>query len=89
MMTQRCRQLGQTTLIVLLFSAVAIIVLSGFVVWASYNLNAVFRDADQSQSFMSAEAGIEYYRWHLAHAQQDYQDGTGHAGPYLWSDRPS
>ena len=82
-MNANLRQAGQTTLIVLVFSAVSMIVLSGFVIWASYNLNAVFRDADQSQAFMSAESGIEYYRWHLAHAQQDYQDGTNHAGPYV------
>lgn len=24
-----------------------------------------------------AEAGINYYRWHLAHAQNDFMDGTG------------
>lgn len=30
-----------------------------------------------------AEAGINYYRWHLAHAVQDYTDGTGGPGPYL------
>lgn len=33
-------------------------------------------------TFNIAEAGAEYYRWHLAHAQQDYQDGTGTSGPY-------
>ena len=33
-------------------------------------------------AFRVAEAGIEYYRWHLAHADKDYQDGTGVAGPY-------
>ena len=82
-MTSTRRQSGQTTLIVLIFSAVSFIVLSGFVIWADYNLRAVFRDADQSQAFMSSEAGIEYYRWHLAHAQKDYQDGTGHVGPYV------
>jgi len=30
-----------------------------------------------------AEAGINYYRWHLAHDPEDFQDGTGEAGPYL------
>ena len=29
-----------------------------------------------------AEAGANYYRWHLAHSPEDYQDGTGHPGPY-------
>ena len=29
-----------------------------------------------------AEAGIEYYKWHLAHFPNDLQNGTGAAGPY-------
>lgn len=29
-----------------------------------------------------AEAGIEYYRWFLAHYPTDLQNGTGAAGPY-------
>ena len=77
------RQAGQLTLYVLIFSAVSIIVLSGFIIWADANIRAVFRDSDSAQAFMIAESGIEYYRWHLAHAQQDYQDGTGQAGPYV------
>ncbi len=35
------------------------------------------------QSFTIAEAGINYYRWRLAHYPADYQDGTGAAGPYI------
>jgi hypothetical protein len=71
------------TLYVLVFSAVSVIVLSGFVIWADANMRAVFRDTDKAQAFMIAEAGIEYYRWHLAHAQNDFQDGTGSEGPYV------
>ncbi|MFA6098509.1 MAG: hypothetical protein WCV50_00265 [Patescibacteria group bacterium] len=37
----------------------------------------------KAKSFEIAEAGTEYYRWHLAHAQTDYQDGTGAPGPYV------
>lgn len=29
-----------------------------------------------------AEAGLEYYRWHLAHYPDDLQNGTGVPGPY-------
>ncbi|MCC6934117.1 MAG: hypothetical protein IT406_00260 [Candidatus Yanofskybacteria bacterium] len=81
--TSRTHQSGQLSMYVLIFSAVSLIVLSGFVLWADANMRAVFRDTDRAQAFMSAEAGIEYYRWHLAHAQTDYQDGTGGAGPYV------
>ncbi|MEK7552740.1 MAG: hypothetical protein AAB505_01370, partial [Patescibacteria group bacterium] len=38
---------------------------------------------EREKAFQIAEAGIEYYRWHLAHAPQDFQDGTGVPGPYV------
>ncbi len=38
---------------------------------------------DKEQSLQIAEAGINYYQWHLAHYPTDYQDGTGEAGPYV------
>ncbi|MEI7497868.1 MAG: pilus assembly PilX N-terminal domain-containing protein [Candidatus Falkowbacteria bacterium] len=36
----------------------------------------------KQQALHIAEAGVNYYRWHLAHDQDDFQDGTGIAGPY-------
>jgi hypothetical protein len=53
--------------------------LSGFII-SVYRLSksAIYRE----QAFQIAEAGNEYYRWHLAHAKMDYQDGTGVPGPY-------
>ena len=36
----------------------------------------------ESRGLAIAEAGLEYYRWHLAHFPSDLQNGTGHAGPY-------
>ncbi len=37
----------------------------------------------REQAIQIAEAGINYYQWHLAHFPNDYQDGTGQAGPYI------
>lgn len=34
-------------------------------------------------SYHLAEAGIHYYRWHLAHDPDDFTDGTGQSGPYV------
>lgn len=39
----------------------------------------------RSKAFQMAEAGLEYYRWHLAHWPNDLQDGTGQPGPYVHS----
>lgn len=40
-------------------------------------------NTSQNQAFALAEAGLEYYRWHLAHYPDDLQNGTGTAGPYV------
>lgn len=37
----------------------------------------------QAQALAIAEAGIEYYRWFLAHFPEDTQNGTGLPGPYV------
>lgn len=36
----------------------------------------------KSRGLAIAEAGLEYYRWHLAHFPTDLQNGTGQPGPY-------
>ncbi len=69
-------------LLALVFGAIFLMVfssLSGYVL-SENNLEMVRRA--QSQAVAIAEAGLEYYRWHLAHFPTDLQDGTGHPGPY-------
>lgn len=73
---------GQVLVHIIIFSSLVIILLAGFVQWAVLSLKASRQLANREQVFAIAEAGIEYYRWHLAHAQQDFQDGTGGPGPY-------
>ncbi len=43
---------------------------------------ASVRKHNREMAFQIAEAGINYYRWHLAHSKTDFQDGTGQPGPY-------
>ncbi len=73
---------GQISLQILLYSAVAVILLTGFLVWGDSTIRYVAKYEGRSSALEIAEAGAEYYRWHLAHNPTDYQDGTGHAGPY-------
>jgi len=40
-------------------------------------------NASREQALQIAEAGINYYQWHLAHYPNDYKDGTNTAGPYV------
>ncbi len=74
---------GQMSLQVLILGAVATFLLSGFVLWTNTYVTTVSRDANKSQAFSIAEAGIEYYRWHLAHAPLDFKDGQTGSGPYV------
>lgn len=77
------RRSGQLSIQVLLYGAITIIALTGFLTWTDSVITSVYRESDRSQALAIAEAGIEYYRWHLAHAPQDFRDGTGQPGPYV------
>jgi hypothetical protein len=70
---------------ILVFSAVSVIIVSALASFAATSLKLGRETFNREQAFQSAEAGIDYYRWHLAHATNDYQDGTGTAGPYIHS----
>lgn len=74
---------GQIAVELLFLSAVVVALITGFVSLAASLLQVSVRSQNKLQAFAAAEAGIEYYRWHLAHAPKDFTDGTGHAGPYL------
>lgn len=74
---------GQMSLQILVLGAVTTFLLAGFVLWTHTFVVNVSRATNKSQAFSIAEAGIEYYRWHLAHASQDFKDGQAGAGPYI------
>ncbi len=71
-------------LFVLVFGSIAFSVIVVGV--AGYGLSehraSVYRH-NREEALSIAEAGVNYYRWHLAHNRTDYTDGTGHAGPYV------
>lgn len=73
---------GSIMLLALVFGAIFFTVftaLSGYVLSGN---NFEIQKRAQSEAVAIAEAGLEYYRWHLAHFPNDLQDGTGHPGPY-------
>jgi len=73
---------GDILVSVLVFAAVAVTVLTGLVNWGASMLAGIRATAAKEQAFQIAEAGIDYYRWHLAQYPTDYQDGTATSGPY-------
>ncbi|KKW26139.1 MAG: hypothetical protein UY69_C0034G0005 [Parcubacteria group bacterium GW2011_GWF1_52_5] len=76
-------QRGYLIIHTIVYGAIALILITGLANWGSVNIRAGRDAALREQAFQIAEAGIEYYRWHLAHASTDYQDGTGAPGPYV------
>ena len=76
---------GQLLFSVLVFAVVGTLFLTGLVGWAGINMKALRSAGDRELAFHIAEAGIDYYRWHLAHAPADYRDGTATSGPYIHS----
>lgn len=81
-MKPRSSHRGYFLLQTLIFGAIAIIIIAGLVAFASANARLGRRSVLSEQAFQIAESGLEYYRWHLAHAPTDYTDGTGQSGPY-------
>ena len=73
---------GDILVSVLVFAAIAVTVLTGLVNWGATLLAEIRAVSAKEQAFQIAEAGIDYYRWHLAQYPTDYQDGTTTPGPY-------
>jgi hypothetical protein len=74
---------GSANLLVLTIGVTAIMALGTLVMLVSSGYDRYQRQIAYNQTLAVAEAGANYYRWHLAHAPTDYTDGTGHPGPYV------
>ena len=81
----RRKGLGVIVFIVVFGTVATTIIIMGV---ASYGLSehrASVRKHDRDMAFHIAEAGANYYRWHLAHDDDDYWDGNPSTtpGPYV------
>jgi hypothetical protein len=69
-------------LMAIVFGAVFLTVfgaLASFILTENHQQSGV---TGRAEALAIAEAGLEYYRWHLAHFPGDLQNGTGAPGPY-------
>ncbi|MBI5405605.1 hypothetical protein HY972_01015 [Candidatus Kaiserbacteria bacterium] len=73
---------GSTTLLVLVFGGIFLLVLSALSGHVLVQNRAEDVTRIKAEAFNVAEAGLEYYRWHLAHFPSDLTNGTGLPGPY-------
>lgn len=67
---------------ILVFGSIAILLIGAVISAAVTNVRLSAKLYDRERAFHISEGGVEYYRWHLAHAQSDYKDGTNSNGPY-------
>ncbi len=75
---------GSMLVFVMIFGFMAFtVIILGVSGYAMFENKASNHQKARTASFHIAEAGVNYYRWHLAHNPTDYQDGTGQPGPYL------
>lgn len=74
---------GSILIQVIAFMTIGVIILSGFIGWSTMAVRTARHTEYRDQAVQIAEAGLDYYRWHLAHAPTDFQDGTATSGPYI------
>lgn len=75
-------QKGSLLIIVVVMTGVFVFMLSGYLSMITYQEKLINAKIAKIQALHIAEAGINYYRWHLAHDPDDYYDGTGAPGTY-------
>ncbi|MFH0819771.1 MAG: hypothetical protein V1892_01945 [bacterium] len=83
--SQKSEVINQGAILVslLVFTSIFIILAGGLLSLVVYQYKLNKYKVAKAQAIHVAEAGINYYRWHLAHEPDDFQDGTGGAGPYV------
>jgi len=79
----RVKTNGYILIQVIIFSAITAYLLGALTGWSIIDIKSSRYTENREMAIQIAEAGIDYYRWHLAHAPTDYQDGTGEDGPYI------
>lgn len=73
---------GTITPAILIITTAFLIVIYGLVLVISLLFDYSNRQLAQEKALNVAEAGVNYYRWHLAHDPTDYYDGTGSKSTY-------
>lgn len=78
-------QSGLTTLLVIAFMGIFLLIMGTITSYAFEEAKYGRALLGREQALHAAEAGLEYYRWFLAHNPGDLQNGTGLPGPYSYT----
>ena len=73
---------GVTVLLVLVFMGIFGLIVSTVASYVFTQANIGRAKLAREEALQIAEAGLEYYKWFLAHNPDDLQNGTGGPGPY-------
>ncbi len=76
-------QKGSLMIYLIIIIAVFIMVMFPVITIFTGKIQLLRLSAEREEAMQIADAGINYYQWHLAHFPDDYKDGTGLAGPYI------
>lgn len=74
---------GYLLVLVLVFGSVFLVIISSFVGYIISQDQVVNFRHEQQRATEIAEAGLNYYRWYLAHFPDDVTNGTNLPGPYV------
>ena len=74
---------GSLLVQVLVYGSIGVLMVGSLIAWGTTNYKFTNQAVVREKALQIAEAGIDYYRWHLAHNKTDFQDGTGGPGPYV------
>ena len=73
---------GIITTLAMVFGAIFILLMAGLLGFIMLQHRGSLQRVALQESLHIAEAGLEYYKWHLLHFPNDLKDGTGGVGPY-------
>lgn len=74
---------GYLLVLILVFGAVFFTMASAFMGFIVTQHKAQIFNYNKERSLDIAEAGLNYYKWYLAHNPEDITNGTGLPGPYV------
>lgn len=74
---------GSVVITTLVFATIFVMLVSGLTGYVVVQKKATQATELKEKALQIAEAGLDYYKWRLAHDPTDMQDGTGAMGPYV------
>lgn len=74
---------GFLLVLVLVMGSVFLFIISSFIGYVVTQNQVINFRHEQQRATEIAEAGLNYYRWYLAHYPDDMTNGTGLPGPYV------